>query len=174
MIINGSIYYKVEIQRLECQRLGHLKPKHKTFSLLPHQAIPYHQHDLDQMLATAQYNAVNNIEDTKKYITKRNDISLEHSQINELNNIMNEAFLKLTSIDNLSNMIKNSNYFNSKNPVETVINFVKYYHSNTVLSGMPNIEQLSLDYFYHFQNEQSYFNRHFLFGTPSQKRLKLI
>ena len=172
LIIHGCAYYEVKIQRYKCQRIRTENTYHKTFSLLPHSAIPYCQHDQNLMLETVLHSTDNTIENAKKYILEKNDISLEHSQIKDFNTLMDQAFVKLTSINKLDNILKNSDYYNSQNPAQTVIGFINKYQSKFTPLSLPAAEQLSVDYFYHFQGDQSYFDRHFLFGTPSQKRLR--
>jgi hypothetical protein len=170
--IHCYIYHGINIQRFECRGLGPKKPAHRTFSLLPHLAVPYRQYDQEAALDTAICNTRATIEDTKSHMIEKHDISLEYCQINDIDVMMNEAFFKLTSIDKLNNIIENSGYFNYSDPVKTVVHFASNYRSLLSPSLLTSLEQLSVDYFYHYQQEQSWFDRHFLFGTPSQKRNK--
>jgi hypothetical protein len=171
-----TTYYNVPIARWLCRQKGPLKPKHRTFSLLPSALIPYHSHDLNLMLETVSYQQQQpktTFEQTKTYISdnaQQPDIDLENNQIKHFQKLIIIAFTKLMSIPKIKPRI--SRDFNSSDPIKTVLNFIDNYHSpflTTAKLPVSNIEKLSWDFFYNFQSG-CYFDRHFLFGTPSQKR----
>jgi len=77
------------------------------------------------------------------------------------------------AIPQLKQRIEQADFFQSNDPITTVINFIDSYKSQfltTANLNTSNIEKLAFDFFFNFQTG-CYFDRHFLFGTPSQKRL---
>jgi hypothetical protein len=138
-------------------------------------AIPYHKHDINLLIEAVEYNISNSqsLKDTKDFISEQGintDISIENSQLYEFNTIFSQALVKLNSIPVLQQKIKK--YWISDKPFHTLINFISGYQSPMAKNypeQMTNIEKLTLDYFYQYQTGD-YFQRDFLFGTPSQKR----
>jgi len=95
------------------------------------------------------------------------DIPLENSHILHFRNILEHAFYKMVSIPEFK--IRTS----GKNPVANILDISNRYKSpfqTTSLMNASNIHHLAWDFFFNFQNGPL-FNRHFLFGTPSQKRI---
>jgi hypothetical protein len=175
LVICLETYYHVPIPRWLCQKKGPLKPKHRTFSLLPSALIPYHKNDLNLVSQTVKFKQQppTTFEQTKSYISdnaKQPDIDLENNQIRHFQQLLTNAFSKLMAIPEIKQRI-NVN-FHSRDPIATVLSFSDSYQSpflTTSNLNASNIEQLAWDFFYNFQRG-CYFERHFLFGTPSQKR----
>jgi len=171
-------YKNVPIVRWLCRKKGHLKTRHRTFSLLPSALIPYHSYDLNLIFDTVNYQHQNDVtfEQTKNYISDKGietDISLENNQINDFQKIFTSGFATLMAIPQLKQRIDQADYFQSNDPIKTVIRFIDSYKSQfltTAILKISNIEKLAFDFFFNFQTG-CYFDRHFLFGTPSQKRL---
>jgi hypothetical protein len=95
------------------------------------------------------------------------DIPLENSHIYHFRTIFEEAFYRIVSIPELKNLITCD-----KDPVKNILDIIDRYKTpfHTTLSmNAANIQQLAWDFFFNFQTGP-FFNRHFLFGTPSQKR----
>ena len=113
-------------------------------------------------------------EQTKNFISSNGvdtDIPLENNQIHNFNNILSQALLKLTTVAELNQQISQTSYWDSSDPIATMLKFIDGYQSScstTQQLHASNAEQLALDFLYHFQTND-YFDRHFLFGTPSQK-----
>jgi hypothetical protein len=177
LVFEFKTYKNVAIARWLCREKGPLKPKHRTFSLLPSALIPYHSHDLNLISATVkhqQQQSDTTFEQTKSYISDKGietDIDLENNQIKHFQQLVTTAFTKLMAIPEIKQRIGVD--FNSTDPIATVISFCDSYQSpflTTANLEASNIEQLSWDFFYNFQSG-CYFDRQFLFGTPSQKRL---
>lgn len=85
--------------------------------------------------------------------------------------IFSQALLKLTTIAELKQQISQASYWDSSDPIATMLKFINGYESRFLSTQQlyaSNAEQLALDFLYHFQTDD-YFQRHFLFGTPSQK-----
>ncbi len=158
--------------RYRCRQKGNIKTNHTTFSLLPLDIIPYHQHGIDCIFDTVKYRneKERTLEGTKKFIGNKGistDLPLENIQIYAFEDRFLEAFIKLNSIVEIKNKITNSGCFYSQAPIRTVIDFINVYQSISNLDTS-NIKKLSFDYFFYFQNGHLE-NRQFLFGTASQK-----
>jgi hypothetical protein len=159
--------------RNECQQKGFLKSSHRTFSLLPSFLVPYHKHDLDTMVDTLNHqnqdpkpSLVQTI-DLISALGLNDDIPLENSQIHHFRNIFEQAFYKIVSIPELKNLISYD-----KNPLESILDIIEHYKSpfhTTTSMNASNVQQLAWDFFFNFQITP-FFDRQFLFGTPSQKR----
>jgi len=179
LVFKFKIYNNVPIPRWLCRKKGHLKAKHRTFSLLPSALIPYHSHDLNLISETVKYKQQTpdtSFENVKNYISDKGietDITLENNQIKDFLKIFANAFAKLMAISELKQRIKQADYFNSSDPISTVTGFINSYKSPLLTTAnlkASNIEKLAFDFFFSFQSG-CFFDRHFLFGTPSQKRL---
>jgi len=179
IVFEFNSYENVPIARWLCQKKGHLKVKHRTFSLLPCALIPYHSHDLNLISETVKHKQQQEgttFENVKSYISDKGidtDIALENNQINDFQKIITNAFTKLMAIPELKQRIEKADSFQSRYPITTVLNFIDSYQSpflTTANLKTSNIEKLACDFFFNFQSG-CYFDRHFLFGTPSQKRL---
>jgi hypothetical protein len=171
IIVLSVIYKDILVQRWLCRNLNSNRSQHRTFSLLPQMLAPYYKQDINSILETADYKSNHSYEQTKNHVQQKTDISLEHSQINNINTLIQQTFVKISAIDELNSMMTQSTYFNSQDPISTTIKFIKTYKSSfssTIKLTLSNAEQLALDFFFHFQTT-AYFQRDFLFGTPSQK-----
>ncbi len=152
------------------------KSTHKTFSLLPYPLIPYHRHGLNVIVDIVNFHHHNgsSLVQTKDFISDKGvntDLPLENNQIHDFMNIFSQALLKLTTIPELKQQISQASYWDSSDPIKTMLQFINNYESrflSTQKLHASNAEQLALDFLYHFQTDD-YFQRHFLFGTPSQK-----
>ncbi len=177
LVFGFKTYQNVPIARWLCQKKGHRKAKHRTFSLLPSSLIPYHHHDLDLIFETVIYQQQNegSCEQVKNFISDKGietDIALENNQIKDFQKMFSHAFSKLMAVPQLKQRIEQTDYFNSSDPIATVLNFIDSYNSpflTTAYLQTAKIEKLTFDFFFNFQTT-CYFDRHFLFGTPSQKR----
>ena len=176
LVLYLTTYYDVPIPRWLCRQKGPLKPKHRTFSLLPFALIPYHNNDLNLVAETVKYKQQQpgtTYEQTKSYIidnAQQPDIDLENKQIKQFQQLVTTAFSKLMAIPEIKPRI--SCDFHSSDPIATVLSFCDRYQSPFLTTSKleaSNIEQLAWDFFYNFQRG-CYFDRQFLFGTPSQKR----
>ena len=179
VVMSFIAYSDVPIPRWLCRKKGQLIVNHRTFSLLPSALIPYHGHDLSLISETVKHKQQTpgaSFEQTKSYISNKGietDISLENNQINDFQKIFTNAFTKLMAIPEIKRLIKQADYFQSNVPITTVISFIDSYKSRFLTTAnlkASNIEKLAFDFFFNFQTG-CFFDRHFLFGTPSQKRL---
>ncbi|UCE07055.1 MAG: hypothetical protein JSW07_03180, partial [bacterium] len=101
------------------------------------------------------------------------DIPLENNQIHDVMKIVTQALLKLTSLAEVKQQISQASYWDSSDPIGTMLQFINNYESRFLSTRQlhaSNAEKLALDFLYHFQTGD-YRQRHFLFGTPSQKKL---
>jgi hypothetical protein len=177
VVIHNRTYQNVPIPRWKCQQKGPLKCSHRTFSLLPHALIPYHQHDLGTLFATLKYNcnAQHTLEDTKDFISEQGiaaDIAIENSQIHDFKNMFLQSMMKVMAILELKRKIHHNGNYQSTQPIQSLINFIEQYQSpleKIYHTPTSNIEKLAADFFFHYQTGD-YFQKDFLVGTPSQKR----
>lgn len=115
------------------------------------------------------------LEHTKSYISAKGlttDLPLENNQIYDFQRLFSEAFSKLNAIAETKQLMTEAGCLESQNPITMMLKFVEGYESpflSTQEFQASNVEKLALDYFFDFQTG-SFFQRHFLFGTPSQKR----
>lgn len=159
-----------------CQRKGHEKSTHKTFSLLPYPLIPYHRHGLNVMVDTVNFHHHHgfSLAQTKDFISDQgvnSDLPLENNHIHDFMRICAQALLKLSSIAELKDQISQARYWDSSDPIGTMLQFINNYESRYLATQQLHAspaEQLAVDFLYHFQTAD-YCQRHFLFGTPSQK-----
>lgn len=176
VIVDNRSYENIPIARWLCQRKGSKRPKHQTFSLLPYPLIPYHRHGLNIIVDTVNFHHHQgaSLEQTKRFISGNginNDIPLENNQIHDFMKIMAQAYIKLTTLAEFKQQISRGSYWNSSDPIGTMLNVIAGYDSRLLATQQPHAspaEQLAVDFLYHFQTHD-YFDRHFLFGTPSQK-----
>jgi hypothetical protein len=107
---------------------------------------------------------------TKNFISSEglnDDIPLENSHIHHFRTIFEQAFYRAISIPELKNLIR------FKDPVENILDIIDRYKSPFLTTSSMNasyVQQLAWDFFFNFQTGP-FFARHFLFGTPSQKRI---
>jgi hypothetical protein len=179
VVFKFKIYKNVPIARWLCRKKGHLKTKQRTFSLLPSVVIPYHSHDLNLILETVKHKRQQQgatFEHIKSFISDRGiktDIALENNQIHDFLQIFTSAFAKLMAIPQLKQHIEQADFLDSSDPIITLISFINSYKSRFLTTAnlkVSKIEKLTFDLFFNFQTA-CFFDRHFLFGTPSQKRL---
>lgn len=165
------VFYNILIQRYLCRNAEKIQSPHKTFSLLPEMLAPYQRQDMSTIIETAEFKAEHTYKQTQQHIQLKTDQSLEYSQINNINKLMEQTFIKINAIDELKSMMTRADYCNSQEPVSTIIKFIKTYSSQFDSTKQLNIsaaEKLALDFFFHYQNTP-YIKRDFLFGTPSHK-----
>ncbi len=98
------------------------------------------------------------------------DISLENYQIHHFTQLFNTAFYKQASTTKAKQHFAQDDL--THNPVAFMLHVTNNYQSpfqTTQAMKASNIEKLAWDFLYNFQTGHL-FNRHFLFGSPSQKR----
>ncbi|MEW6608461.1 MAG: hypothetical protein AB1414_13625 [bacterium] len=163
------------IARYLCRKKGHLQHPHKTFSLLPAQLIPYRKHDLDLVVETLHCQHQQNLSpaQTIEAISSKgqNDIiDLSYQQLHRFNQIFHLAWDKLMTNSDLKPLLLQN--LSSPNPIICLLVLIQHYQpspsSLQLLTSLP--VKLSLDFFFSYQHDHLPL-RHFLFGTPSQKRL---
>ena len=176
VIIKLTNYYDFPIICMKCHGKGEIQSKHKSFSLLPHMLLPYRKTDINTMVETLKYQQTGKTKvQTIAHISRmgaETDLPLDNNQINDFNKIFTAAFDKLNSVPQLKEQMHQTAGFDSSNPVGAVICFTESYQSELLViarMNSSNIVKLSYAFFYYFQTE-IYFDRHFLFGTPSQNR----
>lgn len=99
-----------------------------------------------------------------------NDIPLENGHIYHFRKLFELAFYKLFSIPELKKRFDIENLAND--PVRKILDIIDHYKSpfrTTASMKTSNIQKLAWDFFFNYQTD-AFFERHFLFGTPSQKQ----
>ncbi len=99
-------------------------------------------------------------------------IELSDHQFHDFQEIFEQAFAKINATPQLKDVLHRQESSLAHDPVGCVLNFIDHYQ--TPLSSPASLpatsaEKLALDFFFLYQPGH-YFRRHFLFGTPSQKR----
>lgn len=173
---DGIKYYEdIAIVRYLCHQTGPIKPEHRTFSLLPIQLIPYHQNALKVVCETVSYQHKTGAtaEQTKRVIAtkgRQDYLSLENNQLLDFKKIFVQAFNKLMTLSKLKQQIQQADDYDSSKPIRSMISIIESYNSPFSTIGDSNAEILATDFFANFQTS-CYFDRNFLFGSPSQKRI---
>ncbi|MDI6795021.1 MAG: hypothetical protein QME81_19490 [bacterium] len=170
MIANYRTYLLVPIARYLCLQKGEEKTPHKTFSLLPRQLIPYRKHGLDLVTETLRSLHQENLsfDQTKEAISIKGQdeaIELQDYQLHDFGQIFEQASAKISTNLELADLFRQQEAYN---PIAAVLDFIDNYQTPNYLTGT-SAEKLALDFFFTYQKGH-YFQRHFLFGTPSQKR----
>lgn len=162
------------IARWRCRNKSNKKLKQRTFSLLPDCLVPYQRFDLTLIQETLDHLTRQDgttYRETIDFISLKGleaDIPLETYQIRHFYHLFNQAFIKLSANPAFTPKSKISHH-----PVKAILNLIKDYQSpfqTTVHLNIPNICQLAWDFFWNMQSE-TYMFRHFIFGTPYQKRV---
>jgi len=108
-------------------------------------------------------------------------IELEDHQLHDFEEIFEQAFAKINATPQLKDLLHQQESFLSHDPVGAVLDFGDHYQTPfpdrsrgqvSSIDSLPAsvLQKLALDFFFFYQDGH-YFLRHFLFGTPSQKRL---
>lgn len=164
------------IARYKCQQKGQNKTGHRTFSLLPHVLVPCYQHDLNLIADTiAHHNQQRRptLEETKNFISAKGqhtDIPLENNHIHRFQKLLQQAYYKLITSPQFNQYISRPNQTND--PVKNMLHIIDQYQTpfqTTTAMNASNIQKLAWDFCFNFQTD-SFVNRHFLVGTPSQKQ----
>lgn len=176
IIFLSQIYCDVLIARYLCREKGEVTSSHSTFSLLPSPLIPYRQFTLELVVEAIRLFCHEKLSYSKisDAITKRlPDIYLDDCLIRGFLRIFKQTFFKLTTNPQLKSIFTQHKDSSQTCPLAVVLDFISGYqsvlpsHSHSLALTTP--EKCALDFFFLYQND-TYFNRQFLFGTPSQKR----
>ncbi|MDI6794184.1 MAG: hypothetical protein QME81_15205 [bacterium] len=140
--------------------------------------IPYRKHGLDLVVE-----AVRNLhqedftpDQTKEAISIKGQneaIELQTQQLHDFEEIFEQAFTKLSATSQIKDILHQQEDSLSHDPVLAVLDFIDDYQPSAQTTGETRLttraEELALDFFFLYQDSH-YFQRHFLFGIPSQKR----
>lgn len=170
----GTYYKAFPIARYLCNRRGKaFQVKHRTFSLLPYQLVPYSKYSIPFILNAlrkvyGEDNSVKGLLDYLAGIKSEEYIDLSVSTFHAF------KFFILTTIDKMLAMgfyreIKSQ--FQSPSRGQRVRIFLSFAEHFTCLNISPEIRgPCALGYDYYMQDGGHMRNAHFLFGTPSQFR----
>lgn len=178
VIFLSQTYSDIPIHRYLCRKKGQVKHSHSTFSLLPCPLIPYRQCALEVVIEALrlfyhQNLSYSKIKDSIANMSLTTFIDFEDYQIRDFLRILKQSFFKLTTNPQLKSIFFPQKISPSICTWTSAFDFIFTYQSpfsSTTLSPLSPPQQCALDFFFSYQ-EGDCFNRHFLFGTPSQKRL---
>jgi hypothetical protein len=175
VIIRFKVYNKFPIARYRCNRTGPLCPPHLTFSLLPQPLIPYYSNDVNVAFetVTCQHTTAACLENIKRMVGgkgKNDYLSLENNQIYDFQQLFVQAFEKISAIPVLKPYCQTAaTQWGNQHPIRLLLNFIDNYHSPFLTNKGTQVENVAWDFFCEYQ-PGCYFQRQFLFGTPSQQR----
>lgn len=170
----GTYYKAFPIARYKCYRKGRKKVSHRTFSLLPHQLVPYTKYSIEFIMKTLEILSMDNatIDDVLNYVSRfgKNDIlSISSMKVVIFKGLGLEAIEKILVSGYYNDDI--SGRFNNQDIKQRLRAFIGYagefccHKTDSPIRG-----PCGLSYDFYLQSGSYYNNAHFLFGTPSQFR----
>ncbi len=166
-----NFLHKIPVARFQCRRIRKPKYKHRTFSLLPDNLIPYYPYTIDTLIFTILQILLNN--STDKALESIDKVSpeemlLSEKTLNRFLNIFHKARLKLILFSR-KRRNKNNTFPDLENYTEIeILHFIMEFSDLCFSDVSSNARKLSLFY---YSEEGSYINNaHFLFGTAYQFR----
>lgn len=173
---NGTYYKAFPIARFLCNRKGG-KPivNHKTFSLFPHQLVPYSKYSIAFIFKVLKLNCVDDksIMQIQTYLSGFDEtgiyIDLSASSIHGFKKFILEVINKLLSSAYYRGAEKLLQDSSDNRRIKAFIKFAEAfccYKINPCIRG-----PCALSYDFYMQGGSWFRNSHFLFGTPSQFRI---
>ena len=173
---NGTYYKAFPLARFLCNRKGS-KPliNHKTFSLLPHQLVPYSKYSIAFILKTLKSHYVDgqSIMEIQDYLSRFNEegiyLDLAASSMNRFKKLMLEVINKLLSSAYYQDVEKLFQKSCNKNRIKVFIKFAEAFYcckTNPRIRG-----PCALSYDFYLKGGGWLQNSYFLFGTPSQFKI---
>jgi len=138
--------------------------------------IPYNKHDVSFMQEAVKITSCGDSSrkqelDTLAKLGRNDAIIIENRQINLFENIFNDANNKLIACGQIQGKIS---LYSVNNPFAALYAYIdSCSNKDTVYNisyTIAPVEQAALVFFFTAQQDLPYFDRLFLFGTPSQKR----
>jgi hypothetical protein len=151
--------------------------KHKTFSLLPYQLIPYRKYSIFFLITVMKHRCIDlmTLHKLQEYIFDFSSrtggyIELSISRIYSLKRLIDEAITKLLASGYYSDFER---IFQSESKMDRIRAFINISLDFFCYKVLPPIRgPCALSYDYYLQGGGYLRNHYFLFGTPSQFRLK--
>jgi len=173
---NGTYYKAFPVARFLCNRKGG-DPivSHRTFSLLPHQLVPYTKYSIPFIIKvlTLRYIDDKSIMDVQNYLSgfdkERVYIDLSASSINAFKDFILEVINKLLSSGYYQDAEKLLQKPSDNKRIRAFIEFSEVfccYRINPYIRG-----PCALSYDFYTKGGGCFWNSYFLFGTPSQFRI---
>ena len=173
---NGTYYKAFPVARFLCNRKGS-NPivSHKTFSLLPHQLVPYTKYSIlfIMKVLTLRYRDDKSIMNVQTYLSGFDKegvyIDLSASSMNAFKNFILEVINKLLSSGYYQDAEKLLQEPSDNKRTRAFIEFSKVfccYRINPCIRG-----HSALSYDFYMKGGGWFRNSYFLFGTPSQFRI---
>jgi len=154
--------YRIDNARYLCNRKGSKNPIHRTFSLLPHQLIPYLPYTVELTFKVIRFWLEgHSIYDVLEYASKlgvEDSLELSASTLNVLKGVLEKAF---------DNVVMQGEYdIEAEEALKGFIDACKGFHSQ--LKGKDLVGPLAISIDYYCRSGGL-----FLFGTPSQGEIKI-
>ena len=167
---SGTFYEDFSILRFRCHEKGIKNSPHKTFSLLPYELIPYTKYSIDFMFIIANSLYVlgkskkTTVDDASKLLGS--EFIPPVSMISKIKEYIIKAIDKVIISGYYPDLI---DYLNTSDIRVKIKSFLKYL---TLEYGCPIRGPCKMSYEYYDKNGKYKNNGSFLFGTPSQMRIK--
>jgi hypothetical protein len=154
-------HYRIDIARYLCRRKGSIKALHCTFSLLPYPLIPYFSHTIEITIeALSFWLEGNSLSDVLNYVCRlgqKEPLDMGVSTLYRLKGAVQEGFEKAMTQGDYKAEVEEG--------LEDFIERCKDFHCLMEDREFVGPSAISLDYYRRSEG-------HFLFGRPSQKRIK--
>jgi hypothetical protein len=168
--VTGIVFHDFPILRFECNAPAFFrrKGKHRTFSLLPAQLIPYERYDITFVLNIVQSrlsgSSLKNISDAVANEGVQEPLLLEARKIRSFITLVGQAFDRLPLISSFKSTFLGMLTSSASESLMRFITWGKGYCSY-VFPELTGPAALALDFY-----RSSLPHVFFLFGTPSQQR----
>ncbi len=162
-VIDASGYDdRLDIVRYLCNRKGPKNPIHHTFSLLPHQLIPYLPYTVELTFKVICFwlegHSIYNVLEYASKLGVEDSLELSTSTLAVLKGVLEKAFDKV--------VMQGEYDIEAQEALEGFIDACKGFHSQ--LKGRDVVGPLAISIDYYCRSGGC-----FLFGTPSQGRVKI-
>jgi hypothetical protein len=172
---NGTFYKRFPIARYICQRKGKKKIfKHKTFSLLPYQLVPYSQYSIPFIIKCLTLRCIEGLSISKfqDYVAGLNEhkiLFISADQLLEFKAVVREAISKIMATKYYPDF--GAEGFEKGTDQGLLIYFLDFVQYFECLKVEPSIRgPCGLGYDFYLRGGGYFKNAYFLFGTPSQFR----
>lgn len=172
---NGTFYKKFPIARYKCRRKGKKKTvKHKTFSLLPYQLVPYSQYSIPFIIKCLTLRCIEGLSILKlqDYLAGLNEhkiLSVSVDQLLGFKALVMKAVSKIMATKYYPEF--DSEGFKEATEQGLLKSFLDFAQCFECFKTEPRIRgPCGLGYDFYLNGGGYYKNAYFLFGTPSQFR----
>ena len=169
----GTYYRDFPIARYRCYRKGKRKVSHSTFSLLPHQLMPYSRYSIPFIMKVLELLSMDEaiVEDVLEYVAglgKEDILSISAMKVLVFKKTGLEAIERVQASGYYKDITDTVNDPSIKQRLKAFVGYAKEFcchKTNTPIRG-----PCGLSYDFYLQGGGYYRNAQFLFGIPSQFR----